>query len=83
MSLTKLKSLKQISEESGVIPVSTLRNWAQQGIYPAFKMGKKWVVKEEDHNLFIEKYKEKGAVLTQTPKSFRNFDPSSERGFYG
>ena len=81
MSLINLLTLKEAS--SSVFPVSTLRNWAQQGIYPAFKVGKKWVVAEDDHNKFVEKYKEKGVATTQTPLSRRNFDPSSERGFYG
>ena len=83
-SVIKLLSLKDVVEESGnVLKESTLRNWCQQGIYPAFKMGKKWVVTREDHNEFILKYKEKGVALKQTPFSRRNFDPSSERGFYG
>ena len=39
-SVIKLLSLKDVVEESGnVLKESTLRNWCQQGIYPAFKMG--------------------------------------------
>ncbi len=40
------------------MPLSTLTKWARDGILPAFKIGKKWVIKEEDLNNFLEKKKE-------------------------
>lgn len=40
------------------MPLSTLTKWARDGILPAFKIGKKWVIKEDDLNDFLEKKKE-------------------------
>ena len=51
-----LLTLKEIS--SNAMPLSTLTKWARDGILPAFKIGKKWVIKEEDLNNFLEKKKE-------------------------
>ena len=51
-----LLTLKEIS--SNAMPLSTLTKWARDGILPAFKIGKKWVIKEEDLNNFLDKKKE-------------------------
>jgi len=51
-----LLTLKEIS--SNAMPLSTLTKWARDGILPAFKIGKKWVIKEDDLNDFLEKKKE-------------------------
>ena len=47
-----LLTLKEIS--SNAMPLSTL-TWARRRHTSAFKIGKKWVIKEEDLNNFLEK----------------------------
>lgn len=55
-SLThRLLTLKEISSKA--CPESTIRKWAKEGtLKGAFKLGRKWVIKEEDWNSFIDSH---------------------------
>jgi len=52
---------------SKATPKSTLSKWAREHKIPAFKIGKKWVIKEEDWNNFIQKERE--AYISPLSKS--------------
>ena len=65
-----LLTLKDLS--SPATPLSTLTKWARSGkLTGSFKLGKKWVIQEEDWIAFIEKERE--AYITplsaQTPNN--------------
>lgn len=52
-----LLTLKEIS--SPATPLSTLTKWAREGkLTGAFKLGKKWVIQENDWVAFIKKERE-------------------------
>ena len=52
-----LLTLKDLS--SPATPLSTLTKWARNGkLTGSFKLGKKWVIQEEDWIAFIEKERE-------------------------
>jgi len=57
-----LLTLKQISCEA--FPISTLRKLAGDinSDFPAFKIGKKWVVYQEDYYQWLDKQKEENLV---------------------
>jgi excisionase family DNA binding protein len=54
--MQKLLTLKEIA--SPAMPLSTLTKWAREEYLPAFKLGKKWVIREEDLDNFLNKKKE-------------------------
>lgn len=52
-----LLTLKELS--SPATPLSTLTKWAREGkLTGAFKIGKKWVITDEDFESFIKKERE-------------------------
>ena len=52
-----LLTLKELS--SPATPLSTLTKWAREGkLTGAFKLGKKWVIQENDWVAFIKKERE-------------------------
>ena len=52
-SIHSLLTLKEISSKA--CPETSLRRWAKEGILVgAFKLGRKWVIKEEDWNKFVD-----------------------------
>ena len=63
-----LLTLKDLS--SPATPLSTLTKWARNGkLTGSFKLGKKWVIQEEDWIAFIEKEREayNTPLSAQTP----------------
>ena len=65
-----LLTLKDLS--SPATPLSTLTKWARNGkLTGSFKLGKKWVIQEEDWIAFIEKEREayNTPLSAQTPNN--------------
>ena len=57
----KLLTLDDCAELTA-IPKSTLRKWAKENKFPAFKVERNWRVDEEDLNHWLVGKKERGAV---------------------
>ena len=69
-----LVTLKELS--STATPLSTLTKWAREGkLTGAFKLGKKWVIQENDWFEFIKKERE-----AQTPLSAEDQQTSQKAG---
>ena len=60
--MKKLFTLTQVSELTST-PVSTLRKWAKDKTFPAFKLPSgAWRITEEDYEHWLVQIKERGAV---------------------
>jgi|TARA_Y100001935_G_C16954670_1_gene336392 excisionase family DNA binding protein len=74
--LKKLFTLTQVSELTST-PVSTLRKWAKDKTFPAFKLPSgAWRITEEDYEDWLVQVKERGAL---TPLSKDNPELTSLR----
>ncbi len=74
--MKKLFTLTQVSELTST-PVSTLRKWAKDKTFPAFKLPSgAWRITEEDYEDWLVQVKERGA---DTPLSEDNPDNSTLR----
>ncbi len=74
-----LLTLKDLS--SPATPLSTLTKWAREGkLTGAFKLGKKWVIQENDWVAFIKKEREafNTPLSAQRPKPIHSLGSQDE-----
>ena len=73
-----LLTLKDIS--SNALPISTLRTLARKdNNFPAFKVGRKWVIFEEDYIAYLDKQKgSANSLLIETSPSITLIEVSYE-----
>jgi excisionase family DNA binding protein len=75
----KLLTLDDCAELTA-IPKSTLRQWAKENKFPAFKVERHWRVDEEDLNNWLVGKKERGAVTPLSTDDPTNLHLASEKG---